>query len=402
MKKCNFISFGKTNKSILLVFVGALLYFALTFTEGESKFFAEENFHPVIYNITYNLGLCLSFLLYIIYNIRNKNQTNRNNTKINLVLAEGKESLMTSTLHEVKQITTKEKYLLILLVSIIDFIASIFESIYWINVDNYINTWAINMIFLTLFSHCILRMKLYKHHFLCIITNIIIGILFNILSGRLSIDSIKKYYHFYLVSIFTMGLYSLTYVLEKYYMLIKYIKSYEILFLEGIIELFLSIITLIITTNIGHIDNFWDYWENLDANEIIIFFGLTLIYFLDYTLILFVLDIFTPFHVFLISIISEIILFFYKINEMKIIIAFLSIILIILDTFMILVFIELLELNFCDLSKMTVKNIELRAHIDSLNDDKIIDKEITLGGDYELEIKDDQSESNLTDTETIS
>jgi hypothetical protein len=71
------------------------------------------------------------------------------------------------------------------------------------------------MIFLTLFSHFILKMKLYKHHFLCITTNIIIGILFNVLSGRLSIDSIKKYYHYYLVSILTTGLYNLTYVLEN-------------------------------------------------------------------------------------------------------------------------------------------------------------------------------------------
>ena len=184
-------------------------------------------------------------------------------------------------------------------------------------------------------------------------------------------------------------------------MFFKYIKSYEILFLEGIIELFLSIVTLIITTNIGYIDNFWDYWENLDGNEIVIFFVLTLIYFLDYTLILSVLDIFTPFHVFLITIVSEIILFFYNIDKMNIIVAILSFILLILDTFMILVFIELLELNFCDLSKMTGKNIELRARIDSLNDDKIFDKEVTFG-EYELEIKDDQeTETDLTERGTI-
>ena len=109
MKKCNFISFGKTNKSILLVFVGAILYFALTFTEGESKFFAEENFHPIIYNITYNLGLCFSFLLYIIYNIRNKRHTNTNNNKINLALTEGKESFINPTSHGVNQITKTEK-----------------------------------------------------------------------------------------------------------------------------------------------------------------------------------------------------------------------------------------------------------------------------------------------------
>jgi len=128
------------------------------------------------------------------------------------------------------------------------------------------------MLFLTLFSHFILKMKLYKHHFLCIAVNIVIGLLFNTLSGKLSFDSIQKYYHFYLVSILTSCLYNLTYVLEKYYMFFKYIKSYEILFFEGIFELCFSIIALIITTNIGYIDNFWDYWDNLDGNEIFIFF----------------------------------------------------------------------------------------------------------------------------------
>ena len=50
---------------------------------------------------------------------------------------------------------------------------------------------------------------------------------------------------------------------------------------------------------------------------------------------------------------------------------------------------------------MTGKNIELRARIDSLNDDKIFDKEITFG-EYELEIKDDQeTETDLTERGTI-
>ena len=80
---------------------------------------------------------------------------------------------------------------------------------------------------------------------------------------------------------------------------------------------------------------------------------------------------------------------------MKVIVAILSFILFFIDAFMILVFIELIELNFCDLSKMTKKNIELRARIDSLNDNSIIiDKEVSFG-EYELEIKDDQQ----TDTE---
>ena len=55
---------------------------------------------------------------------------------------------------------------------------------------------------------------------------------------------------------------------------------------------------------------------------------------------------------------------------------------------MIFVFIEIIELNFCGLSKMTKKNIELRAQLDCLlynnNDDD--DEEIDLK-DYTLEFR---------------
>ena len=41
-----------------------------------------------------------------------------------------------------------------------------------------------------------------------------------------------------------------------------------------------------------------------------------------------------------------------------------------LCTFMILVFVEIIELNFCGLSKMTKENIELRARLDSMVSDE--------------------------------
>ena len=49
---------------------------------------------------------------------------------------------------------------------------------------------------------------------------------------------------------------------------------------------------------------------------------------------------------------------------------------VIIGIFMILVFIEIIQLNFCDLSYMTKKNIEERARLDSMaNDDIDIDEE---------------------------
>ena len=51
-----------------------------------------------------------------------------------------------------------------------------------------------------------------------------------------------------------------------------------------------------------------------------------------------------------------------------------------------LIYLEIIELNFCGLSYMTKKNIELRAHLDSIaneeNDiNKENDEEISIGGD---------------------
>ena len=61
----------------------------------------------------------------------------------------------------------------------------------------------------------------------------------------------------------------------------------------------------------------------------------------------------------------------------------------IIDAFVILIFVELIELNFLGLSTMTKRNIELRARHDSMEgdiNDIIIEKKIDLG-EYELELK---------------
>ena len=92
------------------------------------------------------------------------------------------------------------------------------------------------------------------------------------------------------------------------------------------------------------------------------------------------------------KIINEFTLFFStidkNINNIKVLI--LTLVCIVTCLLMILIFIEIIELNFCGLSYMTKKNIELRARLDSVlevNDDE-------KGGiDYEgylLSLKDDK------------
>ena len=66
------ISFGKINRYIILILIGAIFRGLLTFLENQSSNFAEQNKHPIVYSMTYSIGLCLNFILLIILKIRNK------------------------------------------------------------------------------------------------------------------------------------------------------------------------------------------------------------------------------------------------------------------------------------------------------------------------------------------
>ena len=81
---------------------------------------------------------------------------------------------------------------------------------------------------------------------------------------------------------------------------------------------------------------------------------------------LIIIDIFSPFYILLADYVQDLIYFFYTLNEMNLFTILFSIVILIIYIFMVLIFIELIELNFLGLSKMTKRNIELRAQIESI------------------------------------
>ena len=269
---------------------------------------------------------------------------------------------------QIKRITATEKYVWILLVSFIDFTIRILSSIYWLNLDNYLNNWAFDIALMALFNYLILNKKLYKHHYISIIIIVIIGFLYNVVLDKFSKKNIEKYYEYYLTNIFNGILYSLVFVLYKYMMINKYIKSYEILFFEGLFESILSIITLIVTTNCGLIDNFWDFIDDLDKKEIIIYIGMIFAQFAFYSFKLIIIDIFTVFYIFLLNILSESMIFIFYMDKFKKIYVISSLFGISFILFITLVFIEIIELNFCGLSYMTKNNMEIRARLEAMDD----------------------------------
>ena len=194
--KCNIISFGHINLYILIILLGAVFNTAKYLITAKSKKLGvddpkkPENQHPVIITINYAMGLCLSFIFFIIYKIRNKS-----NKTTNIFLLD---NIMNKSYIN-KEVTKKEKFLWILLSSTIDFIANMIQSYNWIRTKNYLGYYPSNILLMSLFSYLLLKMKLYKHHFLSIIIITIVSIAHILLSTDLSIDALKENYKGYII-----------------------------------------------------------------------------------------------------------------------------------------------------------------------------------------------------------
>ena len=276
--KCRVITCGKINKKIILIIVGGLVYSLHLYIESESEIFGgKTNEFPVIYTMMYSICLCLSFSLLLIFNVYSKKKKD----KITSSLIEDKGNIIFEKNDTIKKkiISWKEKLLWILLVTIIDYASLIFSNIFWIANDSYVGVAQINIIFMAIFSYFILKMKIYKHHYLCIFAIIIKCIISTIIYGVF--NDVNKDEIVPLIVLFTTEIaFSLTYVLFKYFMLIKYINPYEIMFFQGLFESIFSIIFLAITTKFGFIDNFFHFIDNIDNKEIGIIVAWIVAYFI--------------------------------------------------------------------------------------------------------------------------
>ena len=388
--KCRVITCGKINKKIILIIVGGLVYSLHLYIESKSEIFGGDtntNEFPVIYTMMYSICLCLSFSLLLIFNVYSKKKKD----KITSSLIEDKENIIFEKNDTIKKkiISWKEKLLWIFLVSIIDYIAYLFSSIYWLDNGNYVDTLQTNIIFMSIFAYLILKLKLHKHHYLCISVIIIRSIAYTIIFNVYKKDPSKKNDIVpYIVSFVTEIVFSLTYVMSKYFMLIKYIHPFEIMFFEGIFELFFSIMTLIISSRIGKLDNISHFLEKFKYMEVFILISWIIVNFIYHAILFKVIDIFSPFYIHISILLSEFLSFFVKLDRLSIGQLIFYIISFIVCPFMILVFLEIIELNFCGLSEMTAKNIELRALLDSAINDENDGGKISIGADeYSIELE---------------
>ena len=166
--KCNCINCGKINKYAFLILIEAGLNIGLNLVIMESK----SSYYPIIFpgiaQIVMSLGSALSFIFIIIYHIRNK----RKNNTINMLL--------------VRKDTTnerswKKKILWLLLVPLFNSIFIFIDGFIANNGVSFLNIYAFYFIYLSLFSKLLLKNKLYKHHYACIIIIIILDLVNNMI-----------------------------------------------------------------------------------------------------------------------------------------------------------------------------------------------------------------------------
>ena len=121
-----------------------------------------------------------------------------------------------------------------------------------------------------------------------------------------------------------------------------------------------------------YMDHFFDYINLLKTNkEEIFIFVITMLYYIPYYLFFNItIKNNSVFHVLLILLAEETLFFEYKGKSAFII--FMNIILTIIILFMFMVFIEIIELNFCGFSNNLKRNIALRADTD-INVDKDVE-----------------------------
>ena len=333
--KCNCINCGKINKYAFLILIEAGLNIGATFTLMESKSSYYPIIFPSIYQIVMSLGSVLSFILIIIYKIRNK----RKNNTINMLLNKKNNS---------NERSWKKKILWVLLVPIFNFFFIFIDGFIANNGVNFNNIYAFYFLFLTLFSNLLLKNKLYKHHYVCIIIIIILDLVNNMIYKVSIIQPFPASKFSYLPIIFCLLFYCLLLVYYKYLMITKYIKTYEILFFEGLFTSVLLIIAFIILIKTGNVKYFWTYYENIDKKEIIVLIILAFIGFIFGLLKLIIIDIYSPFHILLTDLIPRNLSTIFLPTDTVTYIT--TITFTVIYVFILSIFVEFIELNFLGLS----------------------------------------------------
>ena len=367
------ISFGNINKKILFAIFGGIFKLLsdllIKCLRESNKIEIRE--HPFILGINAGLGYCISFIPFLIFK--------RNYDYLNQKTFDVDEKLIYNETDDYFLEKREKKFRPWLIIAFCDFFQKLLSFIY-ISLYNF---WMFDILFILIFSHFILKVKLYKHHFISLMLIIIFGIIINIIYNIY--EEISEEFFFKILNTFIIEIiFSLQIVVAKYAMEYKLSSPYEICLFEGVFLLVINLILLIIFTFIPmseikyikntkyegkmYIDNFFQYFSKISYIEVISFIIIMLGRFGFNIFCLLIIKYFTPSHSIIILIIGEV---YFAFNDLEPLWrVFIEYFVYALLIFVMLVFLEIIEINLWGLQKNTERNISLRAgQIESIMDD---------------------------------
>ena len=265
------------------------------------------------------------------------------------------------------------KFILIIVTFIFDYGETLIDNFYCdLKVSQFL---ILNFIIITLFSYFILKIKLYKHQFFCLIIMFFCGI------GLYIIE--PKYYKRLKLIILQISFeicFCLIFILSKYLMDFKFCSPYELCFYHGIFFAIFTGISYIFfykydKKDIDFSSFKWNYKEILGM---ICYMTFTFIFNL-FTYI--TIRIYNPFYTIFIFIIMKIGLLL--ISPKKKLKLYLTIIILCVLIFIMMIFNEILILNFCGLEKNIKTNLEKKALEE--NEERSHDSNLELE-DYKIDL----------------
>ena len=363
------IKIGNVDKKLFLPILAGILYFPLYIIID----YSEVQSHYIIFCLCSSLGMCLSFIPLIISRINMKKsmenkiekhkQKNNNSIEINLIY------------NKISDEIKRYKFFFIFISALTDFSQSIIATL-TITYSIKVNFWLLDIFFLSFLSYFILNIKLLKHQILSMIIIISLGVILDLFFGNLF--DFFTHFGYFLSRIFCEFSFSFSQIINKYCMEFKFSPPYEVCSFIGIYTLVFYLISLIISTyipcnsnfcsiedeNNKYFDNFKIYIHKINLKEFFLFFLEMIIFGLINILTILTIKYFTPFHSIIILIIGRIISEVQKIIKVRELYDILYFIILILILFSLLVFLEIIILNFCGIQKYTKTNIEKRGEED--------------------------------------
>lgn len=276
--------------------------------------------------------------------------------------------------------------------------------------------WSTYILFLCIFNKLLLHTRLYRHHIVSFIIFFILDILHTII---IILDKDIDYKKLQLIFLFISNLcFSFEIVFVKRLIEKSFISIFKLCFFLGLSTTFFNLTTSIITTFISYtkynnnnkkpkvLFSYKDYFNDMENYSIFIEILLILVFMILnglYNIFQFVaIKYLSPNHVLITQLILALyysIILQFSPNNINTITLIFSIIFHIICFITQLIFLEIIQLNFCGFNKDTKLHIGIRSDIDKINQNK---EELYKTKSEEIEDNDDENNRNKSTDRTNS